>query len=215
MEKSVFRETVLLADDLAARTERLEIIAPLMCLKKALMLLPAPPEKAVEEFSPLFAAFQEKSKEYGWNQELPSLFRRMLFLVCLSDAQVAPDAEPGALRRVCVRKASCIRLTREWEGLMASVWVHYNEELQAAEEAACNVMRAMLEEQFSSWLQLFNCANKGMSIQQQNAYMEMLETVRDQFVFPQKFAQQMDEMTVRKTMMREKIKNFCLPVEDS
>ena len=208
MTNSVFREAVLQVYELAARTERLEIIAPLMCLKKLLLCASVLPEKAFKDFMTLLAAFREKSQQSGWDPELPSLLRRMLFMVCLSDNPAPQAVEPEMLRWVCKRKADCLRMTKECNALMEPVWAHYSTEVRTAEETACNALYAMLEEQFSLWLQLFNCANKDEAVEQMEAYFEGLKTVHTQFIFPREYANLMDKTTVKQTLMLEKIKNL-------
>lgn len=205
MTNSVFREAVLQVYELAARTERLEIIAPLMCVKKMLLCVSVLPEKAFKDFMAQLAAIREKSQQSGWDPELPSLLRRMLFTVCLSDNPMLQAVEPEMLRQVCKCKASCLRLMKECNALMEPLWAHYSMEVKANEESVCNALYAMLEEQFSLWLQLFSYTNRGEAIHQQETYSEALETVHSQFIFPREYANLMDEITVKQTLMQEKI----------
>ena len=208
MTNSVFREAVLQVYELAARTERLEIIAPLMCVKKMLLCVSVLPEKVFKDFMDQLAAIREKSQQSGWNPELPSLLRRMLFTVCLSDNPMPQAVEPETLRQVCKRKADCLRLMKEYNALMEPMWAHYSTEVRTAEETACNALYATLEEQFSLWLQLFSYTNRGETIHQQETYSEAMETVHTQFIFPREYANLMDEITVKQTLMLEKLKNM-------
>ena len=215
MTNLIYREAILQVYELASSTERLEIVAPLMCIKKVLLRISVLPDKAIEEFMTLYTALREKSQEGGWNPELPSLLRRMLFMICLSDNPIQHTVKPEALLQVCKCKADCLRLTRKYNTLLGPVWAHYSMEVSTAERSACNALYAMLEEQFSLWLQVFNCTNKGEAVQQQEAYIEGLKTVHTRFIYPREYATLLDEITVKQTLMMKRLNNLCLSTDNA